>query len=251
MRLVRQQWKRLMGITENVMKLKTIVYIGFLKTLWFNFRYLPFSEAIHLPVLLARDVKIVHCYRGFCSFMGRVRMGSILFGLGDRIYHSDSSGLIHINGKLILKGDGRHAFGVGTKLNVGKDGVLTIGDNFTASAQNYISCDCAITIGDDNMWSFDNVIMDTDAHQICNVDGCVTNYNKQIIFGNHVWLGCRSIIMKGSEIADGCVIASGSKICGKYDVPNCIITSGKTIIKRNVNWKRDWAINKKDVLWKI
>lgn len=241
------RWRRLMDITENTMKLKQILYIGFLKTLWFNFRYLPFSEAIHMPVLLARNVPIRHCRRGFCSFIGGGGTGSLRFGFGDREYQPDSNSSININGKLILKGSGVHSFGVGTKLNIGKDGVLTLGQNFTASARNFISCCCAITVGDDNMWSFDNVVMDTDAHQICDKNDNVINYNKSIVFGNHVWLGCRNIIMKGSSVADGCMIASGSKICSKYAEPNCIITSGKTIIKRNISWKRNWAKNKKEV----
>ncbi len=97
------------------------------------------------------------------------------------------------------------------------------------------------------MWSFDNVIMDSDTHQICDEYGEISNFNKPIVFGNHVWLGCRNIVMKGSEIPDGCMVASGSKICGKYVDSNCIMTSGKRVIKHNIHWKRNWAKNNKNI----
>lgn len=162
-------------------------------------------------------------------------------GFGDRQFNADTKSAISIKGKLVLNGNGVHAFGPDTTLSIGKYGILTLGNNFTASARNNISCQCGITIGDDNMWSFDNVIMDTDSHQICDENNCILNYNKPIIFGNHVWVGCRNLIMKGSEIADGCMVASGSIISGKNMIPNSIISTGKKIIKSNVHWKRDWA----------
>ncbi len=177
-------------------------------------------------------------------FLGGVKTGSLRIGFGDRQFNADTKSAISIKGKLVLKGNGVHAFGPGTTLSIGKYGILTLGNNFTASVRNRISCGYSITIGDDNMWSFDNVIMDSDAHQICDEQGNVINYNKEIVFGNHVWLGCRNIIMKGTVIPDGCMVASGSKISSKYTEPNCIITSGKKIIKQNIIWKRDWAKNK-------
>lgn len=168
------------------------------------------------------------------------------FGFGDRLLNADTKSAISIKGKLRLKGSGVHAFGPGLTLGIGKEGILTIGDNFTASVRNRISCSNSITIGDDNMWSFDNVIMDSDTHQICDEQEKVVNYNKPIVFGNHVWLGCRNIVMKGAAIPDGCMVASGSKITSVYTEPNSIITSNKKIIKSNIHWKRNWAINKNE-----
>ena len=218
------------------------MYLSIFKTIWFNFMYFPFSIAYKMPVLLARKVQIRHCYRGFCEFE-KVKTGILRIGFLDRRLNADTYSSININGKLVLKGDGFHAFGVGTKLNIWKDGILTVGNNFTCSARNIISCSCAITIGDDNMWSYDNVVMDTDAHQIYDENGKIMNYNKPVVFGNHIWLGCRNIILKGSHIANGCMVASGSLINGKYSEDNCVITTGNKIIKRNILWKRSLAVN--------
>lgn len=44
--------------------LPTIGFMGIVKTLAFNFRYLPFKQAIHLPVVLSSKVKVVNMGRG-------------------------------------------------------------------------------------------------------------------------------------------------------------------------------------------
>lgn len=218
--------------------IRQFLHIGLIKTLWFNIRYLPFSEAICLPVLIARDVQIRKCKRGFCTFLGGAKIGLLRFGFGDRDHNHDQKSSISINGKLILDGNGVHAFGPGTCLRIGKNGVLKIGNNFTCSVNNRIYCSTCITIGEDNMWSFDNVVMDTDSHIIFTCNGERANPNKGVVFGNHVWLGCRNIVLKGSIIPNGCVVASGSKLSKAYTEENCIITSNSKIIKQNIQWSR-------------
>ena len=41
--------------------------------------------------------------------------------------------------------------------------------------------------------------------------------------GDKVWIGCRTTILKGSVIPDGCVIGAGSLVTGKIFSPNTII----------------------------
>ena len=226
-------------IELNTMKWKQIIYINYIKTIWFNFRYLPLDEALRFPVLLARKVKIRHCHRSFCEFKGNVKFGVLRFGFGNRKTNIAQQSSVSIYGKMIIRGSGVHAFGPGTRLNIGKDGVLTIGSGFRASVNNRIHCYKSIVIGEDNLWPFDNVVMDTDSHQILSDAGELLNIDKSVIFGNHVWLGCRSVVLKGTEIPDGCIVASGSKLSGVISEENCIITTGKKIIRRHVYWSHE------------
>lgn len=54
---------------------------GIIKTLWFNFRFIPFKEAIFLPVLLSSKVEVQNMRRG------RI----VLDGLGGgQIWHSEN-----------------------------------------------------------------------------------------------------------------------------------------------------------------
>ena len=227
----------------NIEKFKVFFQIAPIRTILFNLKYFPLKEAFRFPVFLAHGVSIVHCYKGFCEFEGGVRTGMLKFGFLGRDSNPNVKCRIMIRGKVIVQGCGFHSFGVGTILIVGEKGVLTLGNNFSAAGLDKIVCKCAITVGDDNMWSWGNVIMDSDIHQICNDNNQVINYNKEIVFGNHVWLGCNNIVLKGAIIPDGCIIASGSKISGKFTEKNTIITSQGKVIKTNVFWKRDGALN--------
>ena len=80
-------------------------------------------------------------------------------------------------------GNGVHAFGPGTRLNIGKDGVLTIGSGFRASVNNRIHCYKSIVIGEDNLWSFDNVVMDT----VISEENCIITTGKKIIRRHVYW----------------------------------------------------------------
>ena len=115
---------------------------------------------------------------------------------------------------------------------------MKIGNNLTVSHDVKIYIKKGLTVGDDNMWSYYNVIMDNDGHAIYDDEGILINSNKPVVFGNHVWMGCGCKILKGTYVADNNVIASGSIINAHYSENNCIITSKNKIIKNNIVWKR-------------
>ena len=97
-----------------------------------------------------------------------------------------------------------------------------------------------IEIGKDCMFSSDIIIMNTDVHRIYDVDTRLkTNEGKEISIGNHVWLGIRTIILKGVTIGDNSIVAAGSIVT--KDVKANTIVSGTPAkqIKENKNWTRE------------
>lgn len=78
--------------------------------------------------------------------------------------------------------------------------------------------------------------MDTDFHALYDSDSNIRiNINKPIFVGNHVWIGCRTTILKGSTIPDGSVIAACSVITKKLNESNCVYASND-VKKRNISW---------------
>lgn len=144
--------------------------------------------------------------------------------------------LFSVEGKLIVKGDGYHEFAPGLSLAIAKDAVMEIGNNFSCSHNARITVFKRLVVGDDNMWSFDEIIMDTDAHLIFDVDGEMVSHNKDIIFGDHVWLGCRNIVLKGATIPSGCMVAAGSTVTSGIYPKESIITSKGKVIKEKIGW---------------
>lgn len=56
--------------------------------------------------------------------------------------------------------------------------------------------------------------------------------SKEIRIGKNCFIGCNSIILKGTILGDGCVVGAGAVVCGKFE-DNCVIAGnpGKVIRK--------------------
>lgn len=96
---------------------------------------------------------------------------------------------------------------------------VIIGDRSYLNRRSQIKCQKKVSIGSDCAISWDVSIMDTDYHSI---DG--KPKSEEICIGNHVWIGCKSTILKGVKIGDGAVIAAGSLV--NRDVPPYALVGG-------------------------
>jgi acetyltransferase-like isoleucine patch superfamily enzyme len=97
-----------------------------------------------------------------------------------------------------------------------------------------------IIIGEDCMFSGGIEFRTGDSHSIIDKEtGKRINFAKDIIVGNHVWIGARSIILKGVNIGNNSIIATNSIVT--KSVPNNSIVAGipAKIIKNNVDWIRE------------
>ena len=108
---------------------------------------------------------------------------------------------------------------------------VKIGDHTFINRDSEIFCKDRVYIGDRCAVSWNVTIMDNDFHYIG------TNGNSKAIYiGDDVWIGCRSLIMKGVHIGDGAVIAAGSVVT--KDVPSYSVVGGNPakVIKTDVQW---------------
>ncbi len=214
---------------------------GFLKTVYFNFKYLPSHQAIHLPVLMSGKVSFGYMKKDAIELVGGGKTRGVLrIGLQDRQYCYDKPSFFNIYGKLILQGDGIHSFAPGAQVYVGRDAILSIDEGFTASHDLKIYCKKKITIGKNNMWSYYNIVMDNDGHHIYDAQMNHINTNKEIIFGDDVWLGGRCTVQKGSVIPRGSVVGSDSLVRKALKIECAIYAGdGPQLIKENIVWDRN------------
>ena len=79
--------------------------------------------------------------------------------------------------------------------------------------------------------------MDSDSHRIYD-NGSQINADKEIVFGDKIWIGGRSTVLKGAVIPDGCVIGATSCVTGNKFEPYTIIagTPAKSI-KKISSWE--------------
>ncbi|RYF20682.1 MAG: acyltransferase [Flavobacteriales bacterium] len=180
------------------------------KTLYFNFRYLPLKYAIRLPFFISRHVYLSETL-GSVTIEGpirtrQIRIGYKAVGIFD---HKRSRSVWQVAGLVIFKG---HAsIGHGSKISVGKTGILILGDHFKVSAESsIIATGGTVEFGSGCLLSWDILIMNSDFHKIYNNDMNLINPPDDITIGDNVWIGCRCLVLKGAEIANNNIIAAGS-----------------------------------------
>jgi acetyltransferase-like isoleucine patch superfamily enzyme len=90
--------------------------------------------------------------------------------------------------------------------------IIRIGDNCSLNG-TIIHSRNAVIIGDNCMFGPGVVILDNDSHNT-SIDPERRRQGKisesPVTIGNNVWVGMRSIIMKGVQIGDNSIIAAGS-----------------------------------------
>ena len=119
---------------------------------------------------------------------------------------------------------------------------IIIGDNTTMEGDNQLAaCEgTKIIVGKDCMFARNVNLRTTDSHSIVNDDGKRINLAKDIIIGNHVWIGTDVLVLKGVCIPDNCVISAKALVAAHTYERNSIIGGVPARqIRCNVNWLRE------------
>lgn len=213
--------------------------INILKTLFVNYNYFPLNTAFRLPIIIYNRT-VLKSVKGQVKLkvkpkFGLLRIGPCGLGIQDAKY---SRTIWNVDGLIII--NGVVSIGRGCSISVKKNAVLNLGQNFMITGKSSIICQKGISFGNDCLLSWDIIIMDSDFHKVidCN-DQDVINDSAFISIGNHVWIGCRCLILKGVSIADNCVIAANSTISKSFENEHCVIGGcGKSqmVLKNNINW---------------
>ena len=56
---------------------------------------------------------------------------------------------------------------------------------------------------------------------------------KPVVIGKNVFVGCNSILLKGTRIGDNCVVGAGSVVSGTFE-PGCVIAGNPARVIRKV-----------------
>jgi acetyltransferase-like isoleucine patch superfamily enzyme len=121
------------------------------------------------------------------------------------------------------------------------NGVLNIGNKTSIEGANFIIAENnkKIIVGEDCMFSSGIQIEASDSHSIYDMNNNERiNFGKDIIIGNHVWLGRFVTILKGVHINDNCIIGTKSLVTKSTDKNGIYVGIPAKKIKDNVNWNR-------------
>lgn len=118
------------------------------------------------------------------------------------------------------------------KIRVRSGATLEIGKNFHSGNDSFIVCHDEVKIGDNVQFGPGVLVYDHD-HDFSHPDGLKAEkyLTTPVRIGSSVWIGARSIILRGTEIGDNSVIAAGSILKGKYPSNSIIYQPKPTQIK--------------------
>lgn len=203
-----------------------------IKSIYYNFKYLPRIQAKELPLIIAKNTKII----GPGKIVLETPFKTIYVGNKALNWADSKMNYTLIYNEGILKFTGSAFIGLGTNIEIGKKGILVLGDGFNITGLSKIICYNRITFGNDNLISWDTLIMDTDSHTIISEDGSKNNLGK-IVMGDHVWLCSNSTVLKNSFIGNDNVISCNSVVNGEFKESNVVISGNRAmIVKKNIKW---------------
>ena len=205
------------------------------KTLRFNFHYFPFMTALKLPVIVSHRTCLRELH-GKVVLPEKVERAMVRIGFGD-VGHYDrirSRSIWQVSGTVSF--GGKASIGHGSKLSV--RGNLKFGADFFMTAESTIVCAKEITFGNECLLSWDVLVMDTDEHPLYNKENERINPDKPIVVGDHVWIGCKCVLLKGAEVPNDTVLAAGTLLKSAFAGEQQVIGGNPpSILKREVHWE--------------
>lgn len=194
--------------------------------------FLPYAEqvesTIHPTASLTENVKVTIKGNGHKVI---IEEGVILRNA--IITMSGKNGFLHIGKNCNLRGS-FHVRHINSK--------IIIGENTTSvSVQLFGLEGKSILIGNDCMFSSGIISRTSDEHSIIDLESNMRiNQPKDVIIGNHVWVGEGSTLNKGTVIPDNCIIGSASFVSRKLTRQSSIYAgSPAKIIREGITWKRE------------
>lgn len=224
-----------------MIKLRKISHIfkyllGLPKSIYVNFRLLPFHQAVKLPIIVSGKTKIISLSGKV--ILGKVKTGIIRIGFGgtEHIDYAYTRTILKIDGTAAFKG--RAKIGLGSKFLIDKEAAFSAGERFGITGDTMILCSKKITIGDNAGISWQNIIMDSDHHPVFDTDNNIINTPTEIFIGNNVWIGARCFILKNTYIDDGCIIAANTTVTKNFRGINHSVIGGDSarVLKTDIRW---------------
>ncbi|TGX80313.1 acyltransferase [Palleniella muris] len=210
--------------------------LNLLRSIYFNFRYLPLGQAIYLPIWITTNFRY-KLSRGQLVLSKPYRRSVFLGDCGSFGLQQFHGGLYLAEGaKLILHG--MTVLGEGTVLRCDKNSVIELGNNFYCNKNCFLRSSELIQFGAECSLGWNVQINTNDGHVIVH-NGTRSDCIGAVKFGNNVWLTSNVIVTKGVKVADGCIIAQGAVVTKSIEDNNVLVGGVPArVINQNVYWEK-------------
>lgn len=211
-----------MNIIKCFNRFKDLKYA--FQILYFNFHYLPFKQAIKLPILLYKPHFI--CCKGTISIEpsdGIIKTGMIRLGYRNVSVYPNNGITWENRGTVVFKG--RCNIGNDSYLSIDKMGSVEFGDDFKASAGAKIISRRGIKFGKETRFGWEVICMDSNFHPLYDINKKeFKSVSGPITIGDNNWFAAQCKIMHSTVTPERCIFGMGTIVtrsCPKK--PYCIM----------------------------
>jgi acetyltransferase-like isoleucine patch superfamily enzyme len=211
------------------MEFKRIIKINWPYSVYFNFHYLPFKQAIKFPVLLFKP-KLLKCkgevfIESETITTGMIQLGEYLVSLypNKGIVWENNGGKVTFKGSCII--------GNSSAISIGEKGHCELGNNFRATTGLKLTSHYSIQFGENTLIAWEVIVMDTSFHRLKDMNGEFKSKGyAPIVVGKNNWITTRCMILSGTKTPDYCTIGAGCILNKDYSgYPTHILLAGNPI----------------------
>jgi len=141
------------------------------------------------------------------------------------------------NSKIIIGGN--VTLSHGSLIRVGENAILEFVGTSITNINLTIDCKQLIRIGNDTMVGSDVIIYDSDFHPTAYSNKEFVTHTSPVFIGDHVWIGTRAMIMKGSNIGMGSIIGANAYFTSQVHANTLVACTPSRVILKDVRWARD------------
>lgn len=193
------------------MKLCSLIHTNWLATFRLNYHAGGWKAVRRLPIRVYGPLKLK--LEGKTILPPDVTKNMIVIG-SDHEDYTASSGKAELNIQGTWKLNGTLRVGADTCIAIGKDAMLEIGKDVFLGRDTQIHCCHHISIGN-GVFAGEMYVCDSTVHQILS-DGYSKPMTGEVIIGDRVYLGFRTVLLKGAVIPSVSVVGSGAVCVSDY-----------------------------------
>ncbi len=195
------------------MNISNILKRNLWATFYFNFKMLPFKQAMKLPFEFYGKVRFPSL-KGQVVINVPVKRGLMQLGMCQSAVSPREEIVFSIDGLMVINGDNL-TIGSGCVVEIYKNAEIVFNSYINIAPKSKVMLRKKLTIGSYVRTSWEVQIFDSDFHYMRNVNtGVVRPRNKAVSIGSNVWIGNRVTINKGTVLPNYTIVASGS-LCNK------------------------------------
>lgn len=207
-------------------------------SLLFNFRNLPFRQARKLPIWVYK-MRILSQKGTVKIECEHIHTGMIQLGFPRAATYPNNGITWRNRGKVVFKGSCK--IGNDCYVIVGKHGKLIFGNDCRLNAGSKIVSMCSITIGDHTRFGWGNIILDSNFHNIFDMEK--KRYKccfSPIVIGNYNWFTTQCFIMHGVCTPERCIFGARSVVTRSGQFESYCVHGGSPVRVLGRNVMRDF-----------